>query len=209
MARTRELILGQIPDLDPYDQRLINPDTGNRESGDQLGDIISVPIMVIGKDERRKIIGTLSVSSPRPIKMKLSPTSRQSRILMAVNEAKQDIEFRPRHPGDPEPEIILDRQNLIEEGQKLLLQTHHSLQNSLKQKTTVPLHGIQPLLPTHRIINSRTKHEIILQQLHRSPSGFRLRVLTNNGAGFRSPYELQRFQRMRKKRLRPSDVNDF
>ena len=145
MARTRELILGQIPDLDPYDQRLINPDTGNRESGDQLGDIISVPIMVIGKDERKEIIGTLSVSSPRPIKMKLSPTSRQSRVLMAVNEAKQDIEFRPRRPGDPEPAIILDRQNLIEDGRELLSQTRIPLQNTLKQKTTIPLHGMEPL----------------------------------------------------------------
>lgn len=192
MARTRELILGQIPDLDPYDQRLINPDTGNRESGDQLGDIISVPIMVIGKDERRKIIGTLSVSSPHPIRIKLSPTSRQSRILMTVNEAKQDIEFRPRHPGDPEPEIILDRQNLIEEGQKLLLQTHHSLQNSLKQKTTVPLHGIQPLSATHKIVNSRTIHEVQLIDLRPSISNFKRAVLSNGKAGFGSPYEQKR-----------------
>lgn len=192
MARTRELILGRIPDLDPYDQRLINPDTGNRESGDQLGDIISVPIMIIGKDERRKIIGTLSVSSPRPIKMKLSPTSRQSRILMAVNEAKQDIEFRPRHPSDPEPEIVVDRRNLRETAVEPLSQANRSLQNALKQITTTPLHGMKPLSATHKIVNSRTIHEVQLIDLRPSISNFKRAVFSNGTAGFGSPYEQKR-----------------
>lgn len=209
MARTREAIFEKIPDLDPDDQRLINPDTGKREFGDELGAIISIPIMVIEEDVRKKIIGTLSVTSPRPIRMKLSPTSRQSRILMAVNETTQEIKFKPLRPADPEPAIILDRKNLIEEGRELLSQTGHSLQNTLRQTTTVPLHGMKPLSATHKITDSRAAHEIGLQKLHQAPSNFRLEVLTNNRAGFRSPYELQRFQRMRKKRLRPSNVNDF
>ena len=190
-----------FPNLDPYDQRLINPDTGNRESGDQLGDIISVPIMVIGKDERKEIIGTLSVSSPRPIKMKLSPTSRQSRVLMTVNEAKQDIEFRPRQPGDPEPEIVVDRKNLIEDGRELLSQTGHSLQNTLKLQTTVPLHGMKSLSATHKIFNSKVVHEITLVNLRPPISDFRRAVLSNGKAGFGSPYEQKRcLPRMRKKR---------
>lgn len=202
MARTRESIFEQFPDLDQVDQRLINPDTGKREFGDELGDIISVPIMVIGKDERKKIIGTLSVSSPRPIKTKLSPTSLQSRILMAVDEAKQDIEFRPRHPGDPEPAIILDRKNLIEEGRELLSQTGHSLQNTLRQTTTVPLHGMKPLSATHKIFNSKAIHEITLVNLRPPITDFKRAVLSNGKAGFGSPYEQKRcLPRKRAKRI--------
>lgn len=192
MARTRELILGQIPDLDPYDQRLINPDTGNRESGDQLGDIISVPIMVIGEDERRKIIGTLSVNSPRPIRKKLSPTSLQSRILMAVDETTRGVKFKPTRPGGPEPAIILTRQNLIEDGRELLSQTHNSLPNTLKKRTTVPLHGMPPLSATHKIFNSKAVHEITLVNLRPPITDFKRAVLSNGKAGFGSPYEQKR-----------------
>ncbi|MBI5356059.1 hypothetical protein HZB78_00405 [Candidatus Collierbacteria bacterium] len=198
MARTRELIHEQIPDFDPEDQRLIDPITGKTLFGDELGDGILVQALIVAPD-RRKILGRLTVT-PLKHQIDLSPYSRQSRILMAQGGIFRGAEFRPHHPNDTEASIILDLGSLIEEAAGVISETRRTLLSAKKQKTTVPLHGMRPLTATHKIVDSRTAHAIRLQQLHQTPSNFRLSVLTNGTGGFRSPYELQRFQRMREKR---------
>lgn len=188
MARTRELIFEQIPDLGPYDQRLIDPKTKKTVFGDELGDALIAPILIESAG-RKEIIGTLSVSRSS---LKLSHSFRQSRILMTVDETTQEIKFKPLRPGGPEPAIVIDRRNLIEEGRELLSQTGHSLQNTLKQTTTVPLHGMKPLSATHRIFNSKVIHEITLVNLHPPITDFKRSILSNGTAGFGSPYEQKR-----------------
>jgi hypothetical protein len=198
VARTRELIHEQIPDLDPDDQRLIDPVTNQPRFGDEFGDSTIARALIVNPD-RREILGPLSVSGPK-LNFKLSPFSRQSRISMAENGISHGAEFRPRRFGDPEPTVILDRQNVVEEGQRLLSEARHSLQNSLKHKTTTPLHGMEPLSATHKIFDSRTTHEIQLVSLRPPLSDFKKSVFNNGNAGFRSPYELRRIQKTGRKR---------
>jgi hypothetical protein len=114
VAISRELILEQIPDLNPDDQRLIDPKTGEAKFGDEFGDSVIAQALVVNPD-RKKILGSLTVSHPK-LNLKLSPFSKQSRILMTVGEPETG--FRPYRFGDSEPTVILDRQNLIAEGQK-------------------------------------------------------------------------------------------
>lgn len=148
---------------------------------DELGVGEMVQGLLVAPGRKRRV----KIPEGTPKKPRLRQI-RQPRIGVGLAAASPEFAYRPPKYDFPDIGVWFDRAEAAGSLAGRGLDSRPTLETARKRKTTIPLSGLEPLGPTHRLFDLREPFETVAVALAAGPSEFKLATLTNadGGLGF-------------------------